>query len=57
MRLLAVFGLALLTGCAITWKGLPLVGINPDGYLLFEHPELVKTNGHQVLKHERLPAH
>jgi hypothetical protein len=47
----AIVGLLLLCGCSITWKGLPLLGVNPNGRLLYEHPELLSTNGAAVVPH------
>ena len=46
--LLLLGSVLLLSGCVVKFRGQELLGINPDGRILFVHPETLGTNENVV---------
>lgn len=41
---LLLVAVTVLAGCTVSLQGKPLVGVDPNGTLTYEHPEMLTTN-------------
>lgn len=52
-KLLLLLGLVLLLGgCTILFRGQPVLGVDPNGNITYEHPEQPRTNQGPVISHQ-----
>ena len=42
--ILGLFGMVSLVGCTMSLQGKPLFGLDPNGSLMYKHPEVLDTN-------------